>query len=151
MDIVDFIRECVEQTEIKSFGHGTRSYANLEQEQEAAEQYGFGAEFPRAWLYPVEAVDEILKSGAISRTYNLAIDITALTDISASSKDLEEALRVTGLYATQLQIQIGKHESFLSWESKITRIANYQFTDACQTGWSLSFSIKIKEEFVYCR
>lgn len=147
--IFDILRETSALLkEIKSFGHGPRSYANLEQENEAMEKYGWGVEFTRAWCYPVESNDQFLPNGAFDRSYKVMLDIQDKCDIDASSAELEQILRTLDVVATQFILQLKKSAKVRNI-GKVFRAPVYHYTDTNLTGYMLNFDIQIKEEIVY--
>lgn len=150
MDIITFLRESAEATAgVKSFGHGPRSYANLEQEQQAMERYGWSPEFPRVWVYPVLQSDEFLKNGAIQRVHEINLDVNDLCDFGDTTKGIEEKLASMSAIATELQIRISKHTDFRGFTTDVARVPNYHYLDANLCGWTLVFKVKINDEIVF--
>lgn len=131
---------------VKSFGHGPRSFSNLEQENEAMERYGWGIEFPRVWAYPVESVDKFISSGAYLRDYKVMIDIQEQHGMDASSEQLENMLRRMDMLATIFEIRLSKHADFVKFTIDVSRSPIYGYDDAILGGYMLNFGLQVREE-----
>lgn len=139
-------------TAVKSFGHGRRNYANLEQENASMTEYGIGNEFPRVWLYPVEVIEEVQKSGALIPRYKLLLDVCDLCNLDSSTTDIDVVLDRTEPIARELILRIFNiNDSELKLIEKISarRTELIHVMDANLVGWAVQVEIKVQELITY--
>ncbi len=137
---------------VKSFGHGRRSYANLEQENASMTEYGTGNEFPRIWLYPVDVVDEVQRSGALIPRYKLLLDVCDLCNMDASTKEIDAVLDRTEPIAREIILRIFNiNDSEMKLIEKISarRTELIHIMDANLVGWAVQVEMKVQELIQY--
>lgn len=133
---------------VKSFGHGRRSYANLEQENEAISEYGTGIEFPRIWLYPVEVTERLVISGALMPSYNLLLDIADRCPFDASTKQIDDVLRVLEPMAREFILRMFKVNGLME-KFDVRRQEIIHVYDANLVGYAMQFNVKLQEQITY--
>lgn len=137
---------------VKSFGHGRRNFANLEQENASATEYGTGNEFPRVWLYPVEVIEEIQKTGSLIPKYKLILDVCDLCNLDSSTTDIDAVLDRTEPIARELILRIFNiNDSEMRLIEKISarRYELIHAMDANLVGWAVYVDIKVQELIEY--
>lgn len=80
-EVIGEIRQAPDHR-IESWGHGAKSYTNL--------NYKLG--WPRLWLYPVEAFETKLPSGALKVYYSILIDVMDIVKLGEKPEKIREVL-----------------------------------------------------------
>lgn len=139
MKILDILREIANQCELP-FGHGMRSYANL---QKRSGIYEREKNFPRAYVYPINMKDE-LRGGGLFTTHEVFMDILDVCSLSASESDLEMIMQKMYERSGTFLRKIANHKDVMAIEN-VQREPNYHVFDANLCGWVLRFDVRILE------
>ena len=139
MKLMTILREVSAELQIP-FGHGMRSYANLQTRKGI---YETEKKFPRAYLYPVNINDTIVY-GSIKSTYECWMDILTLCPMKAKQEEIELSLYDMHILTSQFLQKLVLHPDVVSVEA-ITREPNYHIFDENLCGWVLKFNINLLE------
>jgi len=123
------------------FGHGMRSYANLERRTGILENE---KQFPRAYLYPVSLDEKFDIAGQLDTTYICTMDFLTQCKLKDDESVIETALTEMFRLSSEFLIKLNEHPDRRQLEN-ITREPNYFVFDANLCGWVLHFEIKIHE------
>ena len=126
------------------FGHGLRSYANLQTRKGIFETE---KKFPRAYLYPVQVTDEFVQMTGLEQSYECLMDFLTVCKMSDKPEVLEAHLRDMFHLVSNFLWQLHKHPEVKSIVD-IVREPNYHVFDSNLCGWNLRFTIKLHD--YYC-
>ena len=145
MDLLSVIRD-ITTNELGSipFGHGMRSYMNLETRRGIYEEE---KKFPRAYLYPVEVQDEIRRYQGLSHKYICIMDFLTLCKISDPQDVLEAKLNEMFNLSSKFLYRLSLHPKVKEM-TDMSREPNYHVFDINLCGWSVSFTIELHD--YYC-
>lgn len=139
MKLMTILREVSAELQMP-FGHGMRSYANLQTRKGI---YETEKKFPRAYLYPVNINDTIVY-GTIKSTYECYMDILTICHMKSKQEEIELCLYDMHILTSQFLQKLVLHPDVVSVEN-ITREPNYHIFDENLCGWVLKFNINLLE------
>jgi hypothetical protein len=144
MKLLNILREVCGELTIP-FGHGLRSYANLQTRRGI---YESEKKFPRAYLYPVN-IRDTNKYAIIESTYECVMDFLTLCPMRSTQEEIEAHLYdmhlLTGSFIKKLSIH-----NDVKMLDNINREPNYHIFDENLCGWMLKFDIVIYEPQPLC-
>jgi hypothetical protein len=144
MLLLKIIREiCTDELDSLPFGHGMRSYANLETRKGIFETE---KKFPRAYLYPVEVTSEFGKYSGMNHTYECMMDFLVLCKITDPQEVLESKLGEMFELSNRFIYKLQKHPQVME-VTDIAREPNYHVFDINLCGWVLNFKVKLNDEY----
>jgi hypothetical protein len=141
MKLLTIMREICSELQIP-FGHGMRSYANLQTRRGI---YETEKKFPRAYLYPVNINDNIVY-GNIKSTYECYMDVLNLCAMKSTQDEIESVLYDMHLLSSNFLQRLVLHPEVDKVEA-ITREPNYHIFDENLCGWVLRFDITLIEPY----
>lgn len=129
-------------TGIKSAGHGSGGYFNVEKEM-----------FPCIWLFPVVTTGERSGSGSISSAtkplqHDLVVSVVDLCDMSATTKQIETVLTAMYPIAIEFFLRMCKVSGFAG-VNKLRMDEIIHALDENTVGYAMRFNISIVEEIIY--
>lgn len=127
------------------FGHGMRSYANLQTRKGI---YETEKKFPRAYLYPVN-IRDTNKYAILESTYECVMDFLTLCPMKSKQEEIEAVLYDMHLLTGTFIKQLAFHPDVKALDN-ITREPNYHIFDENLCGWMLKFDIVIIEPQPLC-
>lgn len=116
------------------FGHGTRSYKNLE---EVGSTY--------VWLYPFVILDKIHTSGALMSEYLLLGDISEPCSLDASPDELRDKFQELERISREFVIRLQKDPRIISVKN-IRREPMYHLLNENLIGYAISAVVSPKWE-----
>lgn len=150
--LLEVIRDVCSQMNELPFGHGMRSYANIDDRQDLRTGiYDNEKMFPRAFLYPYLVNDLINAAGMVECSYECAMDFLTECKLNDNQIILEERMYEMFMLSSKFIYLLAQHKDVVAKEFKnIERKPNYHIYDANLCGFELTFSIKLKEDLQLC-
>jgi hypothetical protein len=143
LKILKVIRELMNKIgENLPFGHGMRSYANMETRKGI---YETEKKFPRAYLYPLNLSDSISSDGQLRTFYKCTIDFLTVSKMSDSQEVLEAKLCEMFRLSSEFLTKLANHEDTMKMMN-IEREPLYHVFDANLAGWLITFDIELYGE-----
>lgn len=145
--LLNIIREIMNSMgENLPFGHGMRSYANLER------RYGIWdteKDFPRAYLYPVSVEGSFDVAGQLENTFVCKMDFLDQVpggELGCTPEQQEKILTEMYRLSGEFLIKLNNHPDVMRKSLvNINREPNYFVFDANLCGWLVSFEVKVNE------
>lgn len=149
--LLEVIRDVCSELQIP-FGHGMRSYANVEDRQDLRTGiYDNEKMFPRGFLYPYLVNDSIDKFGSLNCSYECAMDFLTECKLGDDQLVLEERMYEMFMLSAKFVTLLSRHKDVIKKSFiNIERKPNYHVYDANLCGFELTFTIRLNENLQLC-